>query len=256
MPTCRHADMPTCWMTGLFGTASERQILMAGVRGRLEKGRQAAKATSCLCSVRPVARDKESPPRARHGERLSKGQGSASFIPSWRDATRSREPPSLSSRCKKQAGKQASRQASRQGGIRLLHHDVAAARHKGNNRGKAWGQQPPARPGGKERDERVEQLAPHGYLGGGHLKWPGRRYPVGVGGGSPLGHMPSGQTRGVSGGGRISCPGSAPPWLPCPSPSPGCRARRGAPARCPGYPPDTPWCSGRGAWRGFAGTWR
>lgn len=79
---------------------------------------------------------------------------------------------------------------------------------------------------------------------------------AGVGGGSPLGHMPSGQTRGVSGGGRISCPGSAPPWLPCPSPSPGCRARRGAPARCPGYPPDTPWCSGRGAWRGFAGTWR
>ncbi len=78
----------------------------------------------------------------------------------------------------------------------------------------------------------------------------------GVRGGSPSGHMPSGQTRGVSGGRRISCPGSAPPWLPCPSPSPGCRARRGAPARCPGYPPDTPWCSGRGAWRGFAGTWR
>ncbi len=78
----------------------------------------------------------------------------------------------------------------------------------------------------------------------------------GVRGGSPSGHMPSGQTRGASGGRRISCPGSAPPWLPCPSPSPGCRARRGAPARCPGYPPDTPWCSGRGAWRGFAGTWR
>ncbi len=78
----------------------------------------------------------------------------------------------------------------------------------------------------------------------------------GVRGGSPLGHMPSGQPRGVSGGRRISCPGSAPPWLPCPSPSPGCRARRGALARCPGYPPDTPWCSGRGAWRGFAGTWR
>ncbi len=79
---------------------------------------------------------------------------------------------------------------------------------------------------------------------------------AGVRGRSPSGHMPLGQTRGVSGGGRISCPGSAPPWLPCPSPLPGCRARRGAPARCPGYPPDTPWCSGRGAWRGFAGTWR
>ncbi len=154
------------------------------------------------------------------------------------------------------ASRQAGKQASRQGGIRQHHHDVAAARHKGNNRGKARGQPPPARPGGKERDERVEQLAPHGYLGGGHLKWPGRRYPVGGGGGSPLGHMPSGQTRGVSGGRRISCPGSAPPWLPCRSPLPGCRARRGAPARCPGYPPDTPWCSGRGAWRGFAGTWR
>ncbi len=173
----------TCRITGLFGTASERQILMAGVRGRLEKGRQA--------------------------------------------------------------------------GIRQLHHDVAAARHKGNNRGKARLQPPPARSGGKERDEKgPSRLAPSGYLGGGHLKWPGRRYPVGGGGGSPSGHMSSGQTRGVSGGHRISCPGSAPPWLPCRSPLPGCRARRGAPARCPGYPPDTPWCSGRGAWRGFAGTWR
>lgn len=106
-------DMSTCRMTGLFGTASERQILMAGVRGRLEKGRQAAKVASCFCSARPATRDKESPPRARHGERLSKGQGSASFIPSWRDATRSREPPSLSSRCKKQASRQAGRQARR-----------------------------------------------------------------------------------------------------------------------------------------------
>ena len=182
----------------------------------------------------------------------AKGQGSASLVPSWRDATRSREPPSLSSRCK-----QASRQAGKQGGIRLLHHDVAAARHKGNNRGKARGQQPPARPGGKERDEKgPSNWRRPGIWAVGTLKWPERRYPVGGGGGSPLGHMPSGQTRGVSGGRRISCPGSAPPWLPCPSPSPGCRARRGAPARCPGYPPDTPWCSGRGAWRGFAGTWR
>lgn len=143
--TCRHADMPTCRITGLFGTASERQILMAGVRGRLEKGRQAAKATSCLCSVRPVARDKESPPRARHGERLSKGQGSASFIPSWRDATRSREPPSLSSR-----GKQAGKQASRQAGIRQLHHDVTAARHKGNNRAKRGASNRPLAPAGKK----------------------------------------------------------------------------------------------------------
>ena len=46
--TCRHADMPTCRITGLFGTVSERQILMAGVRGRLEKGRQVAKVVSCL----------------------------------------------------------------------------------------------------------------------------------------------------------------------------------------------------------------
>lgn len=69
-------DMPTCWMTGLFGTASERQILMAGVRGRLEKGRQA--------------------------------------------------------------------------GIRLLHHDVAAARHKGNNRAKRGTSHRPLAPAGKK----------------------------------------------------------------------------------------------------------
>ncbi len=66
-----------------------------------------------------------------------------------------------------------SRQVSRQGGIRQLHHDVAAARHKGNNRGKAWGQPPPARSGGKERDKKgPSRLAPSGYLGGGHLKMP------------------------------------------------------------------------------------
>ncbi len=196
-------------------------------------------------TVKDSARDRDPLPLFLRGETLPEVE---SHHPD--------HPAARSKQATRQASRQAGKQASRQGGIRLLHHDVAAARHKGNNRGKARGQPPPARPGGKERDERVEQLAPHGYLGGGHLKWPGRRYPVGVGGGSPLGHMPSGQTRGVSGGGRISCPGSAPPWLPCPSPSPGCRARRGAPARCPGYPPDTPWCSGRGAWRGFAGTWR
>lgn len=54
----------------------------------------------------------------------------------------------------------------------------------------------------------------------------------------------------------VSRPGSARPWPPCPSPLPGCRARTGAPALCPGYPPGTPWYSGHGAWRGCAGTWR
>lgn len=34
MPTCRHADMLDKGITGLFGTASERDILMAGVGGK------------------------------------------------------------------------------------------------------------------------------------------------------------------------------------------------------------------------------
>ncbi len=50
----------------------------------------------------------------------------------------------------KQASRQASKQASKQGGIRQLHHDVTAARHKGNNRAKRGTSHRPLAPAGKK----------------------------------------------------------------------------------------------------------